>query len=306
MKTKMLLSLMLAFTMPLGAAAAAPADSLPTAGKTAQVQKTFPSVSVQKLGAGRVTTYDYGPVKMYAYSTQDPLDDQCYAFETSKGTVLLESTILKNNISEWNQFVQNFSQPIVGELMSYHPNGYAVYGKHPVYATRNAVQSWQPQGGIYAIVENLAKSFGDAADPSMPKQAQIVTPGEDVTLAGMTFHIVAAGDDAYDVEIPQIHAVYRHMMGSDVHSILASRDQIRQEIETLEGYQQKGYDLILTSHYKPEGQPAVAQKIAYLKKVQEIADSCKNREAFLQTMKENFPTYQGESYLNMTASFLYK
>lgn len=77
------------------------------------------------------------------------------------------------------------------------------------------------------------------------------------------------------------HENIRHMMGSDVHNLL-------------------------TGHYKPEGQAAVAQKIQYLQKVQELAETCQTKDEFQQRVKEAFPNYQGESYLAMTASFLYQ
>lgn len=307
MKKAVLLSLALSLSLPLGAAFAAPAPAQ-TASPSAIVQQkqAAPAVSVQKLAIGTVTTYDYGNIKMYAYATNDPLSDECYALESKDGVVLLESTILTNNINEWSQFVKTLDKPVVAELMSYHPNGYAAYGKHPIYATPHALQSWQPGGGVYTIVGNLEKAFGSAADTSMPAKAKKLTAGKDITLAGIRFHIIDAGDDAYSVEIPQINAVYRHMMGSDVHNILASRQQIAQDIQTLKGYQQKGYDLILTGHYKPEGQTAVAQKIQYLQKVQELAETCQTKDEFQQRVKEAFPNYQGESYLAMTASFLYQ
>lgn len=305
MKKAVLLSLALSLSLPFGAALAAPAPSSPSA-SVVQQKQAAPAVSVQKLAVGTVTTYDYGNIKMYAYATNDPLSDECYALESKNGVVLLESTILTDNINEWSQFVKALDKPVVAELMSYYPNGYAAYGSHPIYATAQALQSWQPGGGIYAIVGNLEKSFGSAADTSMPAKAKTLTAGKDITLAGIRFHIIDAGDDAYSVEIPQINAVYRHMMGSDVHNILASRQQIAQDIQTLKGYQQKGYDLILTGHYKPEGQAAVAQKIQYLQKVQELAATCQTKDEFQQRVKEAFPNYQGESYLAMTASFLYQ
>lgn len=264
MKKQAILTFVLAAALPFAGGWAVSNPAL--AAVPAVQQQAAARVSVQQLKTGTVTTYDYGQIKLYAYATNDPLSDECYALESKDGVVLLESTLLRSNIREWSHFVSQLQRPVVGELMAYHPNGYAAYGKHPVYATEQAVKNWQPDGGIYAIVGNLDKAFGSATDLSMPDRAELLKEGQTIQLAGITFHILPAGDDAYSVEIPQIHAVYRHMMGSDVHNILVSREQIASEIQTLQGYQQKQYDLILTGHYKPEGQAAVAQKIGYLKK----------------------------------------
>lgn len=103
MKKAVLLSLALSLSLPLGAAFAAPAP-VQTASPSAIVQQkqAAPAVSVQKLAIGTVTTYDYGNIKMYAYATNDPLSDECYALESKDGVVLLESTILTSNINEWS------------------------------------------------------------------------------------------------------------------------------------------------------------------------------------------------------------
>lgn len=303
MKKTTILTFALAAAIPFAGGWAVSNPALAAA--PAVQQQSGARISVQSLKTGTVTIYDYGTIKLYAYATNDPLSDECYALESKDGVVLLESTILHNNIQEWSQFVSQLQRPVVAELMAYHPNGYAAYGKHPVYATEQAVKNWQPGGGIYAIVGNLDKAFGSATDLSMPDRAELLKEGQTIQLAGITFNILPAGDDAYSVEIPQIHAVYRHMMGSDVHNILISREQIAAEIQTMQGYQQKQYDLILTGHYKPEGQAAVAQKIGYLKKVQELAGTSPDRASFIQSVKEAFPNYQGDNYLDMTASFLF-
>lgn len=265
-----------------------------------------PHITQEQLADGQVTIYDYGRIKMHAYQTKDALGDECYVFETKQGLVLLESTILKKDISAWQGYIKNLNKPVVGALMSYHPNGFADYKQAPVYATEHAVTSWQKGGGIYAIVGNLTKMFGDSADPAMPGNAEKLSVGKSINLAGIKFNIIDAGDDAYSVEIPEIHAIYRHMMGSDVHNILVSKAHIATELQTMKNYQKKNYAVILTGHYVPEGQAAVAKKIAYLETLQKLADTCTTANEFISAVEKAFPDYQGKNYLQMTAGFLYK
>lgn len=59
-------------------------------------------------------------------------------------------------------------------------------------------------------------------------------------------------------------------------------------------------------HGGPEGQDAVAEKIAYLNKTKEIMQQSKTADEFKANMKAAFPDYDGENYLDMTAGFLYK
>ena len=41
-------------------------------------------------------------------------------------------------------------------------------------------------------------------------------------------------------------------------------------------------------------------------KAKELAASCENAEAFMTAMKEAFPDYIGENYLEMSAGYLYQ
>jgi hypothetical protein len=56
----------------------------------------------------------------------------------------------------------------------------------------------------------------------------------------------------------------------------------------------------------PETQAGVMQKLVYLKKVKELADKSLNRQEFISAVKEAFPSYKGENYLEMSASMLFK
>ena len=70
--------------------------------------------------------------------------------------------------------------------------------------------------------------------------------------------------EAYDIEIPEINSIYTHILGSDCHSIITSVGNATEMIETLRGYLDKHYNLILTSHYVPEELDAVNTKISYI------------------------------------------
>ena len=103
--------------------------------------------------------------------------------------------------------------------------------------------------------------------------------------------------------IPAINCVYIHMLGSDCHNILTSKEHISAFAEELKGFD---YDLVLTSHYVPEGQDAVETKIAYLEKTLELADACADAASFIEAMNEAFPDYSGANYLETTAGMLYQ
>lgn len=266
-----------------------------------------PVLKAVTLQTGAVTVYDFGKIKLHAYSTKDNMNDECYVFETDKGLVILESTAYKTNVNEFNNYILSLEKPIEGALLSYHPNGYKTYGDIKIYATEKALASWGEGGGVKALTDSFVQAMGDEVAVDLPDKAEIIKEGDTLNIAGIDFKILKTPDgDDYGVEIPAINAVYRHMMGSKVHNILPAVPYIEAEIEDLKGYKDKGYKLVLTSHYVPENIDVVAEKIAYLEKVKEFAQTCKTRDEFIKAVTNAFPDYAGEAYVGMSAGALFK
>lgn len=76
-------------------------------------------------------------------------------------------------------------------------------------------------------------------------------------------------------------------------------------IAQLNGYIQKGYALILTSHYTPEDLKDAQTKIDYLRDLQRIAAQCGTAAQFKAQASERYPDYGGENYLDMTAGMFF-
>jgi len=279
--------------------------SFVTAAEAAKKVSTNAPVT-KRLAMGEVTIYDFGNIKLHAYKTDDALGDECYLLENEKSVVLLESAAFKDAVQEWSAYAKSLNKPVAGALLAYHPNGYDEYGNIKVYATKNALQNWSEGGSIRALTDNFVKVFGDKVDSNLPSSVRYLEEGIAVEIGGIKFNILASGDAAYSVEIPEINVVYRHMMGSKSHNILVNKTHIDAEIAAMKHYQEKRYSLVLTSHYVPEGQIAVAEKLAYLEQVKAMIEECKSKEEFIDAVKKTFPGYSGENYLEMTAGFLYK
>ncbi len=93
--------------------------------------------------------------------------------------------------------------------------------------------------------------------------------------------------DAFDVELPEINAVYTHMLGHDCHSIVAGAGHADAMIAELRSYIAKGYDLILTSHYTPEDLKDAQTKIDYLENLKNIAAGCAKVQTSLRQRSAN-------------------
>ena len=172
----------------------------------------------------------------------------------------------------------------------------------PKYATQSAVD-YSAQGGGKALIDGFAAAFGAAFDPSIHRADHILSEGP-VTIGGIRFAIHPTAE-AFDVEIPEINAVYTHMLGHDCHSIVAGAGHADAMIAQLEGCIARGYDLILTSHYTPEDQKDARTKIDYLKELKVLAAASADRDSFKAAVGEKYPQYSGENYLDMTAGFFF-
>ena len=115
----------------------------------------------------------------------------------------------------------------------------------------------------------------------------------------------SATNEAFDIEIPEINAVYTHMLGHDCHSIVAGTEHADAMISEIRSYIEKGFDLILTSHYTPEDLKDAETKIAYLENLKQIAADCRNADEFKSKVEEQYPQYSGQNYLDMTAEFFF-
>ena len=260
-------------------------------------KNTFTTV---KLAKGEMNVYDFGTMKLHAYKTNDLIDDEVFIVEKNGKAVLIESPCFFDNIKELTEYLNNLA--VAGMLIAYHGAGAAFLPDVPKYATQNAVD-FSENGGGKALIEHFTNAFGDIFDKSVHQITNVIEAGK-ITIGGIDF-VIKQTADAFDVEIPEINAVYTHMLGHDCHSIVAGAGHADAIIAELKGYIEKGYDLILTSHYTPEDLKDAQTKIDYLENLKKIAVSCADADSFKAEVQKQYPGYSGQNYLDMTAGFFF-
>lgn len=253
-----------------------------------------------RLSQGEMHVYDFGGMKLHACQTGDPLADEVFLLEKAGRFVVLESPCFKDSIAALNAYLEG--RDVAGMLTAYHGAGASFLPEVPKYATANAVD-YAENGGGNALIRQFAAAFGGAFDSGIHAVTHVLEEGP-VTIGGIAFRIHRTAE-AFDVEIPEINAVYTHMLGHDCHSIVAGADHAEDMIAQLEDYIRKGYDLILTSHYTPEDLKDAQTKIDYLRHLKAIAASCRDAETFKAKVKQQYPAYSGENYLDMTTGFFF-
>lgn len=260
-------------------------------------KKDFTTV---RLAQGELHTYDFGGVKLHAYQTGDPLEDEVFLVEKAEKFVVIESPCFTDSVAALNEYLAG--RDVAGVLVAYHGAGAAFLPDAPKYATANAAE-YARNGGGKALIDQFTAAFGSAFDGAIHPISHTLTEGE-VTIGGIRF-VIHQTAEAFDVEIPEINAVYTHMLGHDCHSIVAGAGHADAMIAQLRGCIQSGYDLILTSHYTPEDLKDAETKIGYLEELKAIASSCADGEAFKAAVRARYPAYSGENYLDMTAGFFF-
>lgn len=253
-----------------------------------------------RLSQGEMHIYDFGAVKLHACQTGDPLADEVFLLEKAGRFVVLEPPCFVDSIAALSSYLED--KPVDGILVAYHGAGASFLPGAPKYSTDNAVE-YAKRGGGRALIDQFAAAFGGEFDSGIHEISHIMGEGA-VTIGGIEF-IIRRTAEAYDVEIPEINAVYTHMLGHDCHSIVAGADCADAMIAQLRGYIQAGRSLILTSHYTPEDLKDAETKIDYLERLKAIAASCQDGASFKAAVRERYPAYGGENYLDMTAGFFF-
>lgn len=260
-------------------------------------KNTFTSV---KLGKGEMNVYNFGNVKLHAYKTNDFIDDEVFILEKNGKAVIIESPCFFDNNKELEEYLSDLT--VEGIFIAYHGAGASFLPRVNKYATQNAAE-YSSVGGGKALIDNFAGAFGDIFDSSVHKITNIISAGN-ITIGGIDF-VIKESAEAYDIEIPEINAVYTHMLGHDCHSIVAGSCHADAMIVELRRYIEKGYDLILTSHYTPEDLKDAELKIDYLENLKAIAKNSADAESFKAEVEKQYPAYSGKNYLDMTAGLFF-
>ena len=94
--------------------------------------------TIAKLGKGEVAIYDFGSVRLHAYKTNDPIDDEVFVVEKDGRGFVIEYPCFFDNIKELEGYIAEKGIRIEGILAAYHMAGATFLAGTPVYATASA------------------------------------------------------------------------------------------------------------------------------------------------------------------------
>jgi len=256
----------------------------------------------ENLKYGVIRTYEKGDISILAYETKDPIGNQVILVKQGDTLVSIEAPLFKTNVEELNDYINSLNVKNLYILLVDHviPQDYLVNAK--AYTAKFAINNLK-NGGPKGLFNNFKQAFGDQIQSELNENFNLIDTTS-FTLGNIKFSLIQKGDE-FDVVVSDFNAVYTHMLGHDVHSIIGGNAGADAFISELEGFIKANYDVIFTSHYIPETIEDVKTKIAYIKNIKEIASKSKSKEEFISKVKDEYPSYSGLNYLDITASIFF-
>ncbi|MDR3030840.1 MAG: hypothetical protein LBU35_00435 [Holosporales bacterium] len=256
-----------------------------------------------ELTRGSVEIYDFDAIKLHAYASKNALSEECFVLEKGDKLVMIENVSFFNNIKELASYVRDLKKELCGVIISYHAAGGTCFQNVKKYSTIEAME-YAKNGPGKIMVDEFSTTFGKDFDSAITEPTDIILENK-INIGDIEF-IIKRNNEAFDIEIPEINSIYIHMLGSDCHSIIFGEKHADLVIDNLKSYIAKKYAFILTSHHVPENLQDAEIKIAYLERLKRFAKMSHSAQDFKNSLKNEYPNYFGENYLDMTASYFFK
>lgn len=255
---------------------------------------------------GSFSVMNFGEINLHVCHTKDMMNDYVLILEKAGKAVMIESPAFWDNFEELRTYLSDHNLKVDAILPSYHPLGASFIetkdlANMDVYFTQHVLDYWE--NGFGAVMKaGIPQAFGDKIDASFYKPTVMLQEGE-TEVAGIKM-ILKKTYDGFDIEIPEMNAVYVHILGHDTHSEILGIDHLNSSIKNFKSYIKVGYTTFLSSHYAPETKADMITKLAYLKDMKKIVAKSNTAEEFTENMKAAFPDYK-EGYLPATTRSFY-
>lgn len=256
---------------------------------------------------GRVEVYNFDAFTLHVYYTNDVMGDADYIIEGKESLVILEPPLFRDNVKEFNDYVEKLGKSVERIIVSYHvgetlgdnvvmPEGMPKFIKGPVY------------GGM---MKGFAQTFGDSIVEMPDGDAREVAFGEARAYAGVQFyfsHGAASDFPAASLLIGGI-VYYTHWMPAKAHMShlqLSSSAAVDAEIAEAEEELHSGAQLFIGGHGGATHIDAVEFKLAYLRTIKRLLMKNKDAASFSVALKDAYPTLPGIDGIGALAEALYK
>lgn len=265
------------------------------------------TITVMAQTKGRFEVHDLGNFKLHVYHTNDVMADASYIIEGKDSLVTMEHPLFKDNVAEFNIYIEKLGKPIEKIISDYHLGGSGNYAQ----IMAEGMEEFS-KGPIYGgMMKGFEQMWGDTMTELPTGDVTEVPFGTTQTWAGVTFEFrhgassdfpaasLLIGDKAYYTHWTPVKAHVSHLQ-------ISSPAAIDAEIAEAEKSLASGAELFIGGHGGAAKRDAVEFKIAYLKKMKEILTANKSSQDFVDAMKKAYPGLPGEAGLEDLGKALYK
>lgn len=265
------------------------------------------TITVMAQTKGRFEVHDLGNYKLHVYYTNDVMADASYIIEGKDSLVTMEHPLFKDNVTEFNIYIEKLGKPIEKIISDYHLGGSGNYAQ----IMAEGMEEFS-KGPIYGgMMKGFEQMWGDTMTELPTGDVTEVPFGTTQTWAGVTFEFRHGASSDFPAASLLIggKAYYTHWTPVKAHVShlqISSPAAIDAEIAEAEKSLASGAELFIGGHGGAAKRDAVEFKIAYLKKMKEILTANKSSQDFVDAMKKAYPGLPGEAGLEDLGKALYK
>lgn len=265
------------------------------------------TITVMAQTKGRFEVHDLGNFKLHVYHTNDVMADASYIIEGKDSLVTMEHPLFKDNVAEFNIYIEKLGKPIEKIISDYHLGGSGNYAQ----IMAEGMEEFS-KGPIYGgMMKGFEQMWGDTMTELPTGDVTEVPFGTTQTWAGVTFEFRHGASSDFPAASLLIggKAYYTHWTPVKAHIShlqISSPAAIDAEIAEAEKSLASGAELFIGGHGGAAKRDAVEFKIAYLKKMKEILTANKSSQDFVDAMKKAYPGLPGEAGLEDLGKALYK
>lgn len=265
------------------------------------------TITVMAQTKGRFEVHDLGNFKLHVYHTNDVMADASYIIEGKDSLVTMEHPLFKDNVAEFNIYIEKLGKPIEKIISDYHLGGSGNYAQ----IMAEGMEEFS-KGPIYGgMMKGFEQMWGDTMTELPTGDVTEVPFGTTQTWAGVTFEFRHGASSDFPAASLLIggKAYYTHWTPVKAHVShlqISSPAAIDAEIAEAEKSLASSAELFIGGHGGAAKRDAVEFKIAYLKKMKEILTANKSSQDFVDAMKKAYPGLPGEAGLEDLGKALYK
>lgn len=258
--------------------------------------------SVATFAKGRVDVYQFDNFKLHVYYTNDVMADASFIIEGSDKLVTLEQPLFKDNVAEYDDYLDGLGKPVEVRIANYHLGGTA----HHHITMPEGMPSFT-KGDVYGgMMKGFAQMFGDTITDLPTGETTEIAFGKVYEFASVKFEVRcgAASDFPGASLLIGGKVYYTHWAPAKAHISalqIGSREAVGAEIEESRNALASGAELFIGGHGGATDAENVQFKIDYLCDVQRLMNESASAEDFVRAMKLAYPNLPCEENLEALA-----